>query len=81
MKEKTLWPTHTSMIWSMNGVGKLSLGHAKFKSWKLVQTQMVPYFLLTGKGTETQVVYTMGYMKLDLRSFLILALMAGAFDG
>ena len=77
MKEKTSCMAHVSM----NGVGKLLLGHAKFKSWKSVQTRMVPCFLLMGLRLETQVVYVMGYMKLVLCSFSILSLTAGAFDG
>jgi hypothetical protein len=53
MKEKALQPAHSSIIWSMNGVGKLSLGQALFKSQKSVHTQIVPYFLLTGMGFDT----------------------------
>ena len=64
----------------MNGVGKLSLGHAKFKSRKSVQMRMVPCFLFTGTGLETQVVYAMGYMKPHVCSFSILALTVVAFD-
>ena len=32
IKDRTSCPTHSSMIWSINGVGKLSLGQALFKS-------------------------------------------------
>ena len=81
MKEKTSWSAHASIIWSINGVGKLSLGHEKFKSRKSVQMQMVPCFLLTGTGLETQVVYAMGYMNPTLRSFSISALTVGSFEG
>jgi hypothetical protein len=60
MKEKASQPTHSSIIWSMNGVGKLSFGQALFKSWKFVHTRIVPCFLLTGTGFDTHWVKWIG---------------------
>ena len=53
IKENTSLPVYSSKIWSINGVGKLSLGQARFKSWKSVHIRISPYFLSTRMGFET----------------------------
>ena len=81
MKDKASWPAQSSIIWSIKGVGKMSLGQAWLRSRKSVQTQIVPFFFLTGMGLETHDVYAMGYMNPTTRNLSILALMAASLDG
>jgi hypothetical protein len=81
MKEKASQTVHSSMIWSMNGVGKLSLGHALFKSQKSVHTRIVPYFLLTSTGFDTHWVKWIGKIKPSFSNFSTSILMAAAFLG
>ena len=81
MKEKASQPAHSSMIWSMNSVGKLSLGHALFKSQKSVHTRIVPCFLLTGTRFDTHWVKWIGYINLNFSNFSTSTLMVVAFLG
>lgn len=65
----------------MKGVGNFSLGHAWLRSWKLVHTRMISYFLLHGIGLETHDVYAMGYRKLIDHNLSISALIYMDFEG
>ena len=60
MNEKMKLLAQLLIIWSICGVGKLSLGQALFKYLKSMQTLMVPYFLLTGMMFDTHSVKGMG---------------------
>jgi hypothetical protein len=81
MKDKASWSAQSSIMWSIKGIGKLSLGQARLRSRKSIQTRIVPYFLLTRMGLETHDVYAMGYMNPVVRNFSISALMATNLDG
>jgi hypothetical protein len=81
MKKKASQPAYSSIMWSMNGVGKLSLGQALFKSWKSIHTQIVPCFLLIGMGFDTHWVKWIGYIKSVFSSFSTSTLMVVFFLG
>lgn len=81
MKEKITFPAHSSIIWSIKGVGKLYFIQASFKSINSMRMWIVPYFLSTRTEFETHLVNETGFMKLALSIFSPLALIATVFLG
>ena len=81
MKDKSSLSAVASTNWSICGRGKLSFGHALFRSVKSTQTRHFPFFLLTTTGLASQSRYLTSVIDPTLRNFLTSSFTAEARSG
>ena len=81
MKDKSSLPAVASTNRSICGRGKLSFGHALFRSVKSTQTRHFPFFFLTTTGLASQSGYLTSVIDPTLSNFSTSSFIAAARSG
>ena len=81
MKLRSSWPVVASIIRSIRGRGKLSLGHALLTLVKSMQSRHLPFTFLTRTALANQPGYSTSRIALAWRSLLTSSLIAFCLSG